>query len=1214
MAPALDLKAGQVVEVRLQKPEPITHRGTIRYIGEVNVPGQEGIEFVGIELSSATGKNDGSVQGERYFQCPPMHGLFAARDKVTKIIQQARPVAPKVAPPKPATPGARPRPSSVGASQTTARPARLSSVGGAKPTTLQQRLAAAAKPSSPVKGAPARPPSTTRPPSATSRASITPSAQSRRVSTVGSSQPPTTRPTRKPSLSSATASGTRSTAPRETAPPPTKAPTERTRQIPEAEYRRLQKQQEDTSQLEADVLKLRTENERYKEAIFPKLNEKVQKYGNENASIKEEIALLKAENDKLEKALQERDTIVELATIDREMAEEQKEQLEAELENERAVIEELRLELEIKQEEASFIDDDMPEDEKQLAMLRQAQNERDRYREGIVKLRDMTREQIKELEARNRELEAQVAHTETIEADYAAAKDEIVTLQGYVSDLRERVDTNNEMEEMNEELIDKIATLEDSISRLRLERKELSTMVEVSNETVNDYAEHADDLEAELETRDAQLADVSRERDAVEKDNAELQDRLSKYQTVAMELQSQVQELRADKATTEEEVKDVTGRFNEVMELQRRLRTAGVKDTNRQIDTSLQHLAAKEAQEQRDMIRHYLTESAYADFNGSSVQAYFRAKSISFKANLTASVIRTSTTDQFGGEKGPEQVLDALMRHDVVGHFDYIHTYTEQIWTAMASCTLDEFVKAGHLFQDFESVVRTVEGCMSSLKRDELNLKDSLESARGSYNVLGAMYRSNTYLSNARPDSTIILHVSVIRASLERIRSVFDALKTFVSRVEPVYENVEDHVDLGAFTEPAQTTTETLNVVTKFSAALKALQKDSLYPSLPDGIEALVSMNESLDRFANKAQDNAVAFIRNVLSKLAKEPEGVDATMMTAELDTLFKKNLLHELHSSVSDAKSRIGQWNEYASILNNCLEVQLQPAPWVVKAQQIEAEKKQSIESEKKLQLISTELHAALLQVRERQETIDTKELEIEHLKARAQEAAVKAGTIETLQADLDKARSERETYRSEAETLQAQIARLEREGVSRPDDISNAVPATPQPTRERPEPVEAPQATVSSSFATLVKALREENQYLRQRENADILSHDLDAVFAKARTERAARAKADARHKQALAAEMLDMAFTSQLMGMQGSVVRPLELWGGELTAEGGEKEGHAVPWQQTQKQKGGPSFPLMLQTGKMASPLAYVDDLSFVDLSPAAEAFEVMGNWP
>ncbi|KAF2447119.1 hypothetical protein P171DRAFT_430054 [Karstenula rhodostoma CBS 690.94] len=1208
MATALDLKAGQVVEVRLEKPKPTIHRGTIRYIGEVAVPGQEGIEFVGIELSSATGKNDGSVQGERYFQCPPMHGLFAARDKVTKIISPARPAAPKAAPPKPATPGARSRPSSVGASQ---RPARLSSVGGSKPTTLQQRLAAAAKPSSPVKPAAARPPSTTRPPSATSRASTTPSAQSRRVSTVGSSQPPAARPTRKSSLASAASLDTHSAASHTTAPPSAKAPTERTRQIPEAEYRRLQKQQEDTSQLEADVLKLRTENERYKEAIFPKLNEKVQKYGNENASIKEEVALLKAENDKLEKALQERDTMVELATIDREMAEEQKEQLEAELENERAVVEELRLELEIKQEEASFIDDDMPEDEKQAAMLRQAQNERDRYREGIVRLRDLTREQIKAFEARNRELEAQVAHTETVEADYAAAKDEIVKLEGYVSDLRERVDTNNEMEEMNEELIDKIATLEDSISRLRLERKELSTMIEVSNETVNDYAEHADDLEAELETRDAQLADVSRQRDAIESDNAELQDRLSKYQTVAMELQSQVQDLRADKATTEEEVKDVTGRFNEVMELQRRLRTAGVKDTNRHIDTSLQQLAAKEAQEERDMIKHYLTESAYVDFNGSSVQAYFRAKSISFKADLTASVIRTSATDQFGAEKGPEQVLDALIRHDVVGHLDYIHTYTEQIWTAMASCTSDEFVKAGHLFQDFESVLRTVEGCMSSLKRDELNLKDSLESTRGSYNVLGAIYRSNTYLSNARPDSTIILHVSVIRASLERIRSVFDAIKTFVSRVEPVYENVEDHVNLDAFTEPAQTATEALNVVTKFSTALNALQKDSLYPSLPNGIEALVDVNESLDRFANKAQENAATFIRSVLSKLAKEPEGVDATMMTAQIDTLFKKDLLGELHSFVSDAKSRIEQWNEHASILNNCLEVQLQPAPWVVKAQQIEAEKKQSIECEKKLQLISTELHAALLQVRERQETIDTKELEIEHLKARAQEAAVKVGAIETLQTELDKARSERETYRSEAEILQAEIARLEREGVPLPDDISNTVPATPQPTRERPEPVEAPQATTSSSFVTLVKALTDENQWLRQRESADLLSHDLDAIFTKSRTDRAARAKADARHKQALAADMLDMAFTSQLMGVQGSVTRPLELWGDELTTDAGAdaKEGRVVP-QQKQKQKGALAFPLTLQTGTMAEPLAYVDDLSFVDLSPMAEAFAEM----
>ncbi|KAF1977799.1 hypothetical protein BU23DRAFT_550474 [Bimuria novae-zelandiae CBS 107.79] len=1194
----MEFKIGQTVEVRLERPKPTTHRGVIRYIGPVAVPGQEGIEFVGIELPTATGKNDGSAQGERYFKCAPMHGLFVGSDKVTKIIEQPRPAAPKAAPPKPTASSARSRPSSVsGAPQPPSRPARLSAIGTSKSSTLQSRLSAAAK--SPANGAPP-----SRSPSTTSRTSATSAAPSRRLSTVASSQPSTAaRPARKPSVSSATSAEPRAAPPTPTA----RAPTERTRQIPEAEYRRLQKQQEDTTELEAEVLKLRSENEKVK-SICAKLEAKCQQNRDIISGLREEVAKisqLEAEKEKLERTIQERDDLLELATIDKEMAEEQKEQVEAELESERAVIEELRLELEIKQEETSFIDDDMPEEEKLAVMLRKAQSERDRYREGLVRLRDISKEQVKDLEARNRELEAQAAHVETVEADLAAANANVVRLDGFVADLREQLDTNNEMEEMNEELIEKTQNLEDSIASLQLERKELSMMIEVSNETINDYAEHADELEAELEMRDAQLADVSRQRDATLDEMTELQGLLSKYQTAAMEMQAQIRELQADKATTEEEVKDVTGRFNEVMDLQRRLRNAGIKDTNRQIDSSLQQLAAREAQEQLAMVKHYLTESAYTDFHSSAVQAYFRVKSVSFKADLTASVFRRTTTDPFGTEKGPEQVLDALVRHDVIGHFEYIHTYAEHIWAAMASCSLEEFTKAGQLYQEFESVLRTVEGCMGALKRDELNLKDSLDSARGSYNVLGAIYRSNGYLSNARPDSTIILHSSIIRSSLDRVRSVFDAVKTFVSRVEPVYEDVEDHVDLGAFMEPAQTVTETLNVITKFGTVLQALQKDNLYPNLPDGIKGLVEISESLDRFANKANENAVAFIRLVLGKLAKEPEAVDATLMSGHLETLFPRDMLGKLNEFLQDARSRIGQWNEHASVPNNCLEVQLQPAPWVVKAQQIEAEKKQSIDTEKKLHAMTSELQSALLQVRERQETIETKELEIEHLRARNQESAVKAGTIEALQAELNKAHSERKAYRAEIETLQAEITRLEREGVQRIEDTPQGAQAAPQPTRERSETIESPQSKTSGAFVTLVNALKEENKWLRRRQREERLTADLDAVFTKARSERAARVKADARRKQALAAEMLEMAFTSNLRDVRGSAIRPLEI-SNEGFAVDAKTKGSVASKSRRGKGRSG-AAPLTLKTDEMK--LVYLDDVSFVDLSPVADEFAV-----
>ena len=56
-------------------------RGIIRFVGETQfAPGI----WYGVELSKAVGKNDGSVDGVRYFTCEPKHGVFAPAPRLQK--------------------------------------------------------------------------------------------------------------------------------------------------------------------------------------------------------------------------------------------------------------------------------------------------------------------------------------------------------------------------------------------------------------------------------------------------------------------------------------------------------------------------------------------------------------------------------------------------------------------------------------------------------------------------------------------------------------------------------------------------------------------------------------------------------------------------------------------------------------------------------------------------------------------------------------------------------------------------------------------------------------------------------------------------------------------------------------------------------------------------------------------------------------------------
>ena len=76
-----DFQLGQTVELQDGRT------ATVRFIGSAHFAGGD---WVGVELDDASGKNDGAVQGERYFDCEPAHGMFV-RPGVTKIINQPTP-------------------------------------------------------------------------------------------------------------------------------------------------------------------------------------------------------------------------------------------------------------------------------------------------------------------------------------------------------------------------------------------------------------------------------------------------------------------------------------------------------------------------------------------------------------------------------------------------------------------------------------------------------------------------------------------------------------------------------------------------------------------------------------------------------------------------------------------------------------------------------------------------------------------------------------------------------------------------------------------------------------------------------------------------------------------------------------------------------------------------------------------------------------------
>jgi dynactin 1 len=76
-----DLREGQVIRLADGR------NAVVRFVGDTAfAPGI----WVGVELDDGNGKNDGSVQGERYFDCAMGNGMFVRPTAVT-VVEQPKP-------------------------------------------------------------------------------------------------------------------------------------------------------------------------------------------------------------------------------------------------------------------------------------------------------------------------------------------------------------------------------------------------------------------------------------------------------------------------------------------------------------------------------------------------------------------------------------------------------------------------------------------------------------------------------------------------------------------------------------------------------------------------------------------------------------------------------------------------------------------------------------------------------------------------------------------------------------------------------------------------------------------------------------------------------------------------------------------------------------------------------------------------------------------
>jgi dynactin 1 len=667
--------------------------------------------------------------------------------------------------------------------------------------------------------------------------------------------------------------------------------------------------------------------------------------------------------------------------------------------------------------------------------------------------------------------------------------------------LKQQLDAANTFEDVVEELSHKNQILSERIAEQDMIVQDLENLRELNDELEIQHLDQEQDMLAELEERNNELTEQAQrivEQTAIITDNEFL---IAKFRDLVMDLQNRMASAESSKSMTEAQVKDTTGRFNEVMDLNRQLRAATVQSTTREIEAGLITLRARQCDEKLDI----WNETESKEFTRSeSLQAYFLADRIVGKSDLLIEVLRATARQMSNGGRF-DDAISRLVCSEAIRHLETLRDGSHRLWSAIRGLPLSGFATIGSTYQDLVTVEQALDQGLNALKTDTVNFEDLAGSLQRSTKTHEAVLMSHQEALAGRPEDELLSRIDSIKARLTYISSVYD-LATFSLQKVPhsILEECEDTLE--HFRSPLEATNGALSVATKLQRTLHDLHADSMYPRLPEGLDEVAQHD---DRLA-EAADGITDFARKLIDEVAKcsnlsDPDLIsthDIDSAKACIDHLDNSQRSTFLSSNITGLTTSLRHWADHSAVLSNNVEIEHGPTPWAQKANEVEAARKKDDEAGRQLQMLTVEHRTTVLKIHEREQVIATKELEIEHLKAKIRDATTKTEGVEALQEELAQHKEDIAELEDLNQSLKLELeAQRERAANAVQFDTKEAEPVTPNTTAAaEPAQQSSDSRSAPAGLRTFLDALQNENNWMRQRHCKDSFDRNLRDVFTK------------------------------------------------------------------------------------------------------------------
>ncbi|KAL8961168.1 MAG: hypothetical protein Q9193_002235, partial [Seirophora villosa] len=686
------------------------------------------------------------------------------------------------------------------------------------------------------------------------------------------------------------------------------------------------KRMEDRERLK-DLERVQGERDKF-EGIIQKLQSKYQPQQQEAADLRKQLKAINIKMEDLERQQAESDTVLEVATLDREMAEETVESLRNELDALKQNHEELRLEVEVLREENHELGQEMSPEERTSQGWLQMERSNERLREALMRLRDVTQEHEADLTQQIAELEGDLRGLRNAREEQLRLEVLVAESEATAAELRQQLDAALGAEDMIEELTDKNLGLSEQIGNLKATVEELESLKELNDELEINHTENARQMQEEIDYKEVLLAEHAAKASTQVQTIQDLEYTVTRFRNLVTSMQTDLEDMRTSQQLTETEANDLNSRSRVMMDLNLRLQASASKAQVKAIDLELGRLEAQESAEHLSIIQLFLPDSFKAERN--SVRAYLRLRRIKSKAGI----LHDHVKDKVSMPSAPGHENDVYTCCEVMDKLNFIaHTCT-RFERSIQSSDLESFSRLESALFDLEPVERAFNGFIEAAKKDELKEQACATELSRSIALV-------THLADVHINDSLERHADDIHARALMMQSQLESTVIALTRTKAVAESQvkpldtqedEEDSDVQALSRKSDSLiAQTRNakvVMGKAIRQLDDLQSRSLtldQSTLPDIQKSQTSISDLWDSTRSFGQ----SITSLLLEETASEPLSVAATL----------DNTLSSLSNKVLTATTSLQAFSSLTANLSHTVEMSdtSQPPPWQLLAEKL-------------------------------------------------------------------------------------------------------------------------------------------------------------------------------------------------------------------------------------------------------------------------------------